>query len=185
MALYTNIKVSNPNVFKNISNALKAADGTQVSAGLFKPDSAHKAVKHNLGIAEDDLPRRPFLDQAEIEIETNGRIRDVVTQHVTTHINNPDKGAGHQKDLQKAVGEIMVEEIREAIDRQDFEPLTEATLELRRSKGNYSDKILVETGQMYKDVEWKAGDANFISLTANLPPEFELPTDFNDPTLPF
>lgn len=79
----------------------------------------------------------------------------------------------------------MVEEIREAIDRQDFEPLTEATLELRRSKGNYSDKILVETGQMYKDVEWKAGDANFISLTANLPPEFELPTDFNDPTLPF
>ena len=131
---------------KNIQNATlnvgwfdaKYEDGTPVST---------VAMIQEFGAPEKNIPPRPFMRPAKMEHAQEWK---ELFQKGAKAIH---KGSKTEEDVLNELGDRIIADIRSAIMDVHFPPLKEQTLKARRSKGNYSDKPLIDTQKMFDTLE--------------------------------
>lgn len=131
---------------KNIHNATlqvgwfeaKYEDGTPVST---------VAMVQEFGAPEKNIPPRPFMRPAKMEHAQEWK------EQFQKGAKDIHKGRKTEEEVIDELGDRIIADIRSAIMDVHFPPLKEQTLKARRSKGNYSDKPLIDTKKMFDTLE--------------------------------
>lgn len=96
------------------------------------------------------IPPREFMDMAAMFTAEGMKKYNTLVENTLSKY----KGTSQIDTVLKIIGDMTADNIREAIDSQEFEPLAPSTI---IQKG--SDVILIETGQLYNDATYKIGKA--------------------------
>jgi hypothetical protein len=138
-----------PDAFNQLIRDFAALSAT-ADIGALDEEQARKLSLQEFGSAveplrvRDGAVIRPSLSattdrlRAAIDRATDSRIKQVIdTRRTMTG-----------ETILGEVGEMLAEEVRDAIDNNTPPPLAASTLAARRRRGNFSTRTLVDTGKM-------------------------------------
>lgn len=121
-----------------------------VPAGATTTDGksiAKYAYWNEVGVPENSLPARPFLRQAASENQ------DKWKSVLASNTNFASISKDNNEAVMGFVGEIMVADIKQTIQRGDFEPDSPKTVANKRRKGKKEPAHpLIDTGQMLESI---------------------------------
>lgn len=110
--------------------------------GALDEENAQKLARQEFGTRT--APMRPTLSAATDRAE--GAINRAIARRVGMVIDGADARDGEV--LLGEVGEMLAEEVRDAIDNNTPPPLAPSTIANRRRRGNESTRTLVDSGKM-------------------------------------
>lgn len=153
-------KKSNDALKRKLEEGLKTLQTKEVKVGWFGTGDkygkdAWKAYSNEFGTITTrkengetfQNPPRPFIFR---------KLKNRFSSFKKYSILGKTKALGLLKNL----GRIMVENIQQSIDEVNTPPLSGTTLWYRRKHGNSSEKPLIDTGNMRKNVKVKIGERN-------------------------
>lgn len=142
--------------WNKLETKLTQLESIEIEAGYITPKKhpdaditiAEIATIQQYGSITKNIPERPFMTDGSVLSERKVHSTSVEAVHRFL------TGAGGSAVF-KPVAEAMKEGIEDAILHQRFKPLSPVTLSVRRSKGNKSTDILIDSGTLLDGVETK------------------------------
>lgn len=146
---------SNDALKRKLEEGLKTLQTKEVKVGWFNKKDAWKAYSNEFGTITTRKENgetfqnhpRPFIFR---------KLKNRFSSFKKYSILGKTKALGLLRNL----GRIMVENIQQSIDEVNTPPLSDTSLRYRRKHGNSSEKPLIDTGNMRKNVKAKIGERN-------------------------
>ena len=138
--------------------ALLAQKDVQMRVGFLDPDAAYKAVIHENGVEENNLPPRPFMQPA---VDRNREKWKEMARGAAPALLD---GTMTLRTLFGVLAQNAAEAIQQSIDELQSPALAEITIaakeakQARREPVHYPSKPLIETGHMRDSVLFDVED---------------------------
>lgn len=146
---------------ERIKKVLRAISNLELNVGWDNEEDATKAFLQEFGfttgegsmIPNKKVPARPFIRPA-----IEGAKKAIGSRLKEAYNKALKQGSSTElKNEMEEVGELIVSKIRKSIKEpnKSREPLTKATLQIRRKRGNLRRKPLLDTGSMYDNISYE------------------------------
>ena len=151
-------KKNGDKAFKKIEKVLKKFSDYRLEIGWFDPKNAHKAYVMEFGAISNGkggfknkaIPPRPTVIPAVKETNRN------VAKRLKGFLDFESERGGDPIEAYKTIAEDYIIDIRKRIMKKRSPALSDrSTIPLRRARGNYSVKPLIDTGEMYDSLTYK------------------------------
>lgn len=144
--------------FKKLEKVLKDFSSYYLEVGWFDPKNANKAYIMEFGGISNGkgglkgkvIPPRPTVIPAVKETNRN------VVKRLKSFLDFESQRGGDPIEAYKTIAEDYIIDIRKKIMQKRSPKLSDkSTIPLRRSRGNFSVKPLIDTGEMYDALTYK------------------------------